>query len=306
MSHKLKPLAQQVVVITGASSGIGLATALAGAAKGARLVLAARSGNTLEDLMRSIKASGGDAIHVVADVGHRPHVERIAEEAMRRFGRIDTWINNAGGSIYGRIEQVSEADNRRLFETNFWGVVHGSLVALPHLKADGGALINVGSEVADAVVRLQGMYSASKHAVKGFTDALRTELIEAKVPVSVTLVQPMAVNTPFPENARNYMDHEPKLPTPQLDPWQVADAILGAAVKPAREVKVGMMAKLSAAAFDLAPALADWIAGKQVSRPQHDAPPVRPTGALYTAGEKGRVHGRPPEARGRRRPPNRR
>jgi short-subunit dehydrogenase len=303
MNYKLKPLAQQVVVITGASSGIGLATALGGAARGAKLVLAARSGNTLEDLLQSIRASGGDAIHVVADVGHRPHVERIAEEGVRRFGRIDTWINNAGGSIYGRIEQVSEADNRRLFETNFWGVVHGSLVALPHLQADGGALINVGSE--DAGVRLQGMYSASKRAVKGFTDALRIELIEAGVPVSVTLVQPTAVNTPFAENARNYMDHEPTLPAPQLDPRQVADAILGAAVEPERDVTVGMMARLDLAAFKLAPRLADWIARKQINRQQHGAPPVRPAGALYTAGEKGRVHGRPPEARGRRRPPNR-
>jgi short-subunit dehydrogenase len=297
MDCKLKPLGEQVVVITGASSGIGLATALAAATKGAQLVLAARSGNTLEELVQSIQASGSEAIHVVADVGHRRHVERIAEEAVRRFGRVDTWINNAGGSIYGRIEEVPEADNRRLFETNFWGVVHGSLVALPQLKVQGGALINVGSETSEAVVPLQGMYSASKHAVKGFTDALRRELIESKVPVSVTLIQPTAVNTPFPENARNYMDHEPKLPTPQIDPWRVAEAILGAAVKPEREVKVGTMARINTAAFKLAPGLADWIARKE-----NDAPPVRPTGALYTAGEKGRVHGRPPEARLRRRP----
>jgi len=303
MDYALKPLAEQVIVITGASSGIGLATALAGAANGAKLVLAARSGNTLEDLMQSIKASGGDAIHVVADVGQRPHVERIAEEAVRRFGRIDAWVNNAGGSIYGRIDEVSEADNRRLFETNFWGVVHGSLVALPHLKVDGGALINVGSEVSDAVP-LQGMYSASKHAVKGFTDALRIELIAAKVPVSVTLVQPTAVNTPFPENARNYMDHEPKPPSPQIDPWQVAEAILDAAARPEQDVKAGTMAKLDTAVPDLAPGLADWIHGKRINRQQHDAPPVRPAGALYTAGEKGRVHGRPPATRVPRPPAN--
>jgi short-subunit dehydrogenase len=297
MDCKLKPLGEQVVVITGASSGIGLATALAAATKGAQLVLTARSGNTLEELVQSIQASGSEAIHVVADVGHRRHVERIAEEAVRRFGRVDTWINNAGGCIYGRIEEVPEADNRRLFETNFWGVVHGSLVALPQLKVQGGALINVGSETSEAVVPLQGMYSASKHAVKGFTDALRRELIESKVPVSVTLIQPTAVNTPFPENARNYMDHQPKLPTPQIDPWRVAEAILGAAVKPEREVKVGTMARINTAAFKLAPGLADWIARKE-----NDAPPVRPTGALFTAGEKGRVRGRPPEARLRRRP----
>ncbi len=110
-------------------------------------------------------------------------------------------------SIYGRLDEVSEEDSRRLFDTNFWGVVNGSLVALPHLLKQGGALINVGSEVSDAVVPLQGMYSASKHAVKGFTDALRVEIEEVdKAPVSITLIQPTAVNTPYPQHAKNYMD----------------------------------------------------------------------------------------------------
>lgn len=297
MDVKLKPLDQQVVVITGASSGIGLATALAAAAEGAKLVLAARSGNTLEDLIRWINASGGEAIHVVADVGDRRHIERIAGEAMRRFAGIDTWVNNAGGAIYGRIDQVAEADNRRLFETNFWGVVHGSLVALPHLKAHGGALINVGNELSDAAVPLMGMYSASKQAVKGFTDALRLELREAAAPVSVTLIQPGAVNTPFAENARNYMSREPRLPSPQIDPRQVALAILKAAVAPAHDVTAEMMAQLDVAAFKLAPKLADWLAGKQGARPHNTTAPVRPEGALYTAGEKGRVYGRPPKRR---------
>src|SRR5690606_6572309 len=129
-----------------------------------------------------------------------------------RFGRIDTWINNAGISIFGRLEEVTEEDSRRLFDTNFWGVVHGSLAALPYLRKNGGALINVGSEVSDAVVPYQGMYSASKHAVKGFTDALRVEVEEMdEAPISITLIQPSAVNTPFPMHAKNYMDKEPKL-----------------------------------------------------------------------------------------------
>src|SRR5206468_7879728 len=131
-------------------------------------------------------------------------VERVAEAALARFGRIDTWINDAGVSIYGRLAEVDEEDNRRLFETNFWGVVNGSLCALPHLRRQGGALINVGSEVSDAVVPLQGMYSASKHAVKGFTDALRVEIEEVdKAPVAITLIQPTAVDTPLPQHAKN-------------------------------------------------------------------------------------------------------
>jgi short-subunit dehydrogenase len=292
MSVSLKPLDQQVIVITGASSGIGLATAEAAAREGAKLVLAARSAGTLQQIVERINAQGGEAIHVVADVGDRAQVERIAETAIGRFGRIDTWINNAGLSIYGRLEQVSEKDNRRLFDTNFWGVVNGSLVALPHLQTKGGALINVGSEVSDAVVPLQGMYSASKHAVKGFTDALRVEVEEvAKAPVSITLIQPTAVDTPFPQHAKNYMAQEPQLPTPMIDPEQVAEAILKAAVKPERDIKVGMMSKLNTTISKVAPSLGDKMSAMQNDRQQRPEPPRDPDGTLYKPGESGRTQG---------------
>jgi short-subunit dehydrogenase len=292
MAISLKPIDQQVMVITGASSGIGLATVEAAAQQGAKLVLASRSEETLSEIVSEINASGGEAIYVVADVGDRKQVEQIAQAAINRFGRIDTWVNDAGGSIYGRLDEVSEEDNRRLFDTNFWGVVNGSLVALPHLKVNGGALINLGSEVSDAVVPLQGMYSASKHAVKGFTDALRVEVEELdKAPVSITLIQPTAVNTPFPQHARNYMDKEPKLPTPQIDPHQVAQAILDAATKPTRDIKVGMMSKINTAAHKILPGLAQKLEAKQASRQQYDEMPRNPEGALYQPGGTGQVYG---------------
>ena len=279
-------------MITGASSGIGLTTAESAAKAGAKLVLASRSGQTLDEICQRINKAGGQAIYVVADVGDREQLERIAGVALQKFGRIDTWVNDAGVSIYGRLDQVSEEDSRRLFDTNFWGVVNGSLIALPHLKRQGGALINVGSEVSDAVVPLQGMYSASKHAVKGFTDALRIEIEEIdQAPVSITLIQPTAVNTPYPQHARNYMDEEPKLPTPRIDPQQVADAILKAAVKPQRDVKVGAGAVLDTALSKLAPGLADKMSAKQVDRQQYQEPPRDPEGTLYKAGESGRTHG---------------
>ncbi len=292
MAVDLKPLDQQVIVITGASSGIGLATALAAAEKGARLVLAARAGQVLDEICQRIKADGGQAIYVVADVGKREQVEHIAEVAIQKFGRIDTWVNDAGVSIYGRLDEVSDEDNRRLFDTNFWGVVYGSLAALPYLKQQGGALINVGSEVSDAVVPLQGMYSASKHAVKGFTDALRVEIEDIdKAPVVITLIQPTAVNTPYPQHARNYMDQEPKLPTPQIDPEKVAEAILSAAVKPQRDVKVGSTAHLNTLTAKLAPSLGDKMSAMQADRQQFERPPLNPEGALYEAGGTGHTHG---------------
>ena len=296
MDAKLKPLDEQVIVITGASSGIGLATAEAAAQAGAKLVLAARSEARLAEIVQAIASEGGAAVYVVADVGREDDVRRIADAAIERFGRIDTWINDAGVAIYGRLEEVSDADNRRLFDTNFWGVVYGSLVALPHLRQNGGALINVGSEVSDAVIPLQGMYSASKHAVKGFTDALRIEVCDLdKAPVAITLIQPTAVNTPYPQHARNYMDREPKLPTPQIDPRKVADAILNAGTKPVRDVKVGLMSKINTTMAKIAPALGEKIAAKQADRQQYDQPPSRdPEGGLWHASGGGDIYGHRP------------
>ena len=292
MAIALKPLDQQVIVITGASSGIGLTTAQAAVAQGARVVVAARSGADLDAFVRN---AGGHqrAAAVVADVADRMQVERIAQKAIESFGRIDTWINNAGVSIYGRLVEVTDADNRRLFETNFWGVVNGSMVAVSYLRT-GGALINVGSEVSEAVVPLQGMYSASKHAVKGFTDALRIELNAEQVPISVTLIQPTAVDTPYPEHARNYMDREPMLPTPRIEPSDVAKAILHAAWHQDRDVKVGLMATVNTAIGKIAPTLGDKMAEKQIDRQHYDAPPRNPAGALHQPGGGGRTRGQAP------------
>jgi short-subunit dehydrogenase len=282
MSVQLKPLKDQVIVVTGASSGIGLATALSAARQGARVVLAARTEEALREATAQINAAGGEAVYVVADVADRAQVQAVAASAIGRFGRVDTWVNDAGVSIYGKLEEVRDEDSRRLFETNFWGVVYGSLVALPLLKQSGGALINVGSEVSEAVVPLQGMYSASKHAVKGFTDALRVEVEEVdKADVAITLIQPTAVDTPFPQRARNYMPREPKLPTPQIDPQQVADAILEAATKHQRDVKVGLGAVLNTAVAKIAPGLGDVMAAKQADRQHYDEPPRNPAGTLH-------------------------
>ncbi|UUX95595.1 SDR family oxidoreductase [Aquabacterium sp. J223] len=289
-----KPLNQQVIVITGASSGIGLATARMAAREGARLVLAARSEPALQQIADELSALPAcEAVAVACDVGRREDVDRVAATALERFGRIDTWVNDAGVAIYGRLEEVSEADSRRLFDTNFWGVVNGSLAALPHLRRHGGALVNVGSEVSDAVIPLQGMYSASKHAVKGFTDALRVEVeVVERAPLSITLIQPTAVDTPYPQHARNYMDREPKLPTPQIDPEDVARAILKAATHGGRDVKVGAMSTLDTLASKVMPGVADKMAALQDDRQQADEPPRNPEGALFRPSGGGTERGR--------------
>jgi short-subunit dehydrogenase len=168
-----------------------------------------------------------------------------------------------------------------LFDINFSGIYNGSLVALPYLKRQGGALINLGSEVSETVVPLQGMYSTTKHAVKGFTDALRVEIEEVdQAPISITLIQPTATDTPFPQHAKNYMNEEPKLPPPLDDPNDVAEAILNAAVTPTRSKKVGLMSKVNTATAKFTPKLGDKISAKQVNRQQYGEPPRSPEGAL--------------------------
>lgn len=293
MSIKVKSIDNQVMVITGASSGIGMATAELAASRGAKVVLSGRSEHALNEITDRLKTKGYSAICVVADVADRQQVQRIADMALSQFGRIDTWVNNAGISIYGRLAEVSEEDSRRLFDTNFWGVVNGSLVALPHLRQNGGALINLGSEVSDAVVPLQGMYSASKHAVKGFIDALRVEIEEIdKAPVSITLIQPTAVDTPFPQHAKNYLEHEPKLPSPMIDPNQVAEAILESATSHTRAIKVGTMSKVNTFIAKNAPALGDKLSATMEEKQQHKSPPLRNRdGALFAPSEDPHIHG---------------
>ncbi|MFD2365925.1 SDR family oxidoreductase [Pseudoduganella sp. GCM10020061] len=255
----LKKIADQVIVITGASSGIGLTTARKAAEQGAKLVLVSRDQDALERLAEELRQQGCDALAVAADVGKQEDIQRVGDRAIERFGRIDTWINNAGVSIFGRLEDVPMEDSQRMFQTNFWGVVNGSLEAVRHLKQRGGALINVGSEVSDRAIPLQGMYSASKHAVKGFTDSLRMELEHDKLPISVTLIKPTAIDTMFTVHARNYMEKEPRLPPPVYAPEIVANAILYAAQHPRRDVFVGGPAKMSAMGAYYTPRLLDRV-----------------------------------------------
>ncbi len=283
MKVDLKKLSEQVMVITGASSGIGLATARLAAKGGTRLVLAARNAEALEQLVAELQAQGHEAVHVVADVGQEDDVRKIARVAHERFGGFDTWVNNAGTGIFGALLDGKTDDYRRLFETNFWGVVYGSLEAARHLSGRGGALINVGSALSDRALPLQGIYATSKHAVKGFTDALRTELEAADAPVSVTLIKPAAIDTPFPQHAKNYMSEEPTLPPPVYAPEVVAEAILHAAGIPERDVTVGGGGKLISVMGQNAPRLTDkmmatkgFLEQQKSGRPAHDQ-----GGALY-------------------------
>ena len=236
-NRRLKKLKDQVIVITGASSGIGLATARMAARHGARVVLAARNRGDLKLVTDEINANGGRAIAVETDVADEAAVTRLGEAALLEFGTVDTWVNNAGLSIYGKLTAIPLADKRKLFDINFWGVVHGCRTAVRLMRT--GVLINIGSEVSDVAIPLQGMYSASKHAVKGYTDALRMELEKDGVPIFVSLVKPASIDTPFIAHARSYMEDEPEFIPPVYPPEEAARAILNCAERPVRDVLVG-------------------------------------------------------------------
>lgn len=258
MKVNLKKLNEQVIVITGATSGIGLATARMAAKKGAKVVISGRSDAALRTIEQELKGSGADACAVEADVTKEDDLRRLAQEAKQHFGGFDTWVNNAGVGMYGRALEIPVDDQRQLFETNFWGIVYGCRVAVEQLRQrGGGALINLGSVVSDRAIPLLGPYSASKAAVKSYTDAIRMELEEEEAPISVTLIQPASIDTPFPQHAPNYMDAQPRLAGPVYAPHLVAEAILDAAQHPVRDLMIGGAAKAMSTMGKYAPRLTD-------------------------------------------------
>jgi short-subunit dehydrogenase len=275
MKIQLKKLSEQVIVITGASSGIGLTTARQAAKQGAKLVLAARNEDALKQISDELNSQGAQTIYVAADVAKKEDVQRIAEAAIERFGGFDTWMNIAGVGIFGKNEEISDEDMRRLFDVNFWGIVYGSLVAAQHLKLRGGALINMGSAATDRGVPLQGIYSASKHAIKGFTESLRVELEEEGAPISVTLVKPSCIDTMFVKHAKNYMEVEPRLPPPVYAPEIAAQAFLYAADHPVRDLYAGSQAKMMGACDYYMPRVFDQMMKRFMFKLQRSNAPAR-------------------------------
>jgi NAD(P)-dependent dehydrogenase (short-subunit alcohol dehydrogenase family) len=259
-----RSLREAVVVITGASSGIGRATALAFAKRGARVVVAARRQELLDSLVAECeRMSGRSALAVPTDVSDETQVQALAERAVRRFGRIDVWINNAGVYAAGRFDDTPPQVFRRVVEVNFFGYVYGARAALPHLKRQHGVLINNASVDSAATFPYFSAYVASKWAVRGFSASLRQELVSDDVDVCTIL--PASIDTPLFQHAANYMGRAMKALNPTYDAEQVAAAMVRCAEngRP-REVIVGLAGRLLALQYTLAPGLSERIFRKQV------------------------------------------
>ncbi|HZH26817.1 MAG TPA: SDR family oxidoreductase [Azospirillaceae bacterium] len=252
-------LEQTTVVITGASSGIGRATARAFAARGANLVLAARRDDLLEEVARECRQEGVQAVPVETDVADLHQMNRLARTAVERFGGIDVWVNNAGVGAVGRFEETPMAAHRRVIETDLMGPMHGAYVALPHMQRQRhGVLINTVSLGAFAAPPFAAAYAAAKFGLRGFIDSLRQELRDWP-DVHVCGVYPSFVDTPGIAHGANYTGHQLRPKGPALTPEHVAAAIVRCAEHPRREVLVGGMTRVAKVAHALVPGLVERI-----------------------------------------------
>ncbi|HTH17710.1 MAG TPA: SDR family oxidoreductase, partial [Magnetospirillum sp.] len=257
----------QIVVITGASSGIGRAAAQAFAQAGCRMALAARSASALEVAARECNEAGGQAIPVPCDITDAEQVLNLAETARQSFGRIDVWVNAAGVYMTGRFDEVPLDDFRQVIEVNLMGTVHGCRAALPVFRSQGhGVLINIASMAGTVGQAFASAYVASKWAVRGLTETLRQELLD-QPGIQVCAVLPPSIDTPLFRNAANFTGRAVQPIPPVHSPEEVAETIVAVARNPVREAFIGM-GRLVAAAHALAPTATERMIARAATR-QH-------------------------------------
>lgn len=290
---KKKP---EVVVITGASAGVGRATAHRFAREGAWIALLARDNPALEHAAKEVRELGGMALPIPVDVANAEEVEAAAEHIEQELGAIDIWINAAMTTVFAPVSEISADEFRRATEVTYLGAVHGTLSALKRMRPrNRGTIVQVGSALAYRAIPLQAPYCASKFAIRGFTDALRVELLHERSKVHVTMVQLSAFNTPQFEWARNRLDGRPQPVPPIFQPELAARGVYWAAHHRRREVCVGFPAVKAIVANKWFPSLVDRVLAKQGYTGQVDTqsvPEERPDNLFEAAPVDYGTHGR--------------
>ncbi|MBW3634606.1 MAG: SDR family oxidoreductase [Chloroflexi bacterium] len=282
MAKKMKDL---VVVITGASSGIGLATALEFAERGASVVLAARREWALRDVASECERRGGQALPVPTDTTDEAAVQELARRAVERFGRIDVWVNNAAVGLFSRFEDAPMADFRRVIETDLFGYVYGARAVLPLFYQRGrGLLINVGSIMSEVPGPYVSAYAIAKHGVRALGECLRQEIQLAGVDnINVCTVMPATIDTPFFQHAANYTGRAVKAMPPVYPANSVAETIVSLVEHPQREVVVGNAGRLMAMQQTLAPGMNERMLATMIDKQHLADDPAPPTsGSLFS------------------------
>ena len=264
-----------VVVVTGASAGVGRATARAFAARGATLALIARGGDGLRAAVDEIETGGGRAAAFELDVADSSAVENATATIEHELGPIDVWVNNAMVSVFSPVSELTADDVKRVTEVTYLGYVYGTLCALERMRSRGrGTIVQVGSALSYRAVPLQAAYCAAKHAIEGFTEALRCELLHEGGDIRVTMVQLPAVNTPQFDWVRTRLAGRPRPVAPIVQPEVAAAAIVWAADKAPRELKVGWSTVRAVYLNRIVPGRLDRYLAKRGYEAQQEKAPV--------------------------------
>jgi NAD(P)-dependent dehydrogenase (short-subunit alcohol dehydrogenase family) len=265
----------RTVVLTGASAGVGRATAREFGRRGDRVALLARNEDGLEGAAEEIRREGGTALAIPTDVSDREQVDAAAERAERELGPIDVWVNDAMASVFGRVHDIDPRDFRRVTEVTYLGCVYGTMAALQRMRPrDRGAIVQVGSALAYRGIPLQSAYCGSKHAIKGFTESLRTELLADKSGVHVTMVHLPGLNTTQFDLVRTLLPRTPRPVAPVYQPEVAARAIVHASDHPRRRAYwVGGSTAVAIIGNRIAPWIADhYLARTAIGGQQTDQP----------------------------------
>ena len=290
-----KPLSEQVMVVTGASSGVGRAIARAAGERGAKVVVAARGEEGLAAAVEEIERAGSEALAVPGDLADQEQNEELVRRSLERFGRIDTFVANAIVTVYAEVEQLEPDELRRVMDVNFFGVAYGFRAALPALKESRGTFLHVSSALAYRGIPLQAAYCSSKAAARTYLESARVELQKHGYDVAVSLVLPGAINTPQFDRDRQKLGKQPQPVPPIYEPEPYAAAVLHCAEKPIRELPVSWGAQKLLWGQKLSPRAGDWMLRRNGWKKQHtgeDKPVDSPDNLFETLPGDPGAHGR--------------